>query len=46
MIKCALLIIAAIGIGLFGGWLSTKIYKINEKAAREAKETLEKEFWG
>lgn len=46
MIKYALIIIVAIGIGLFAGWLATKIYKINEKASKEAKSKLDKEFWG
>ena len=46
MTKNVIIILAAIGIGLFAGWLATKIYKINEKASKEAKEKLEKEFWG
>lgn len=46
MMKYALIILVAIGIGLLAGWLATKIYKINEKASKDAKEKLEKEFWG
>lgn len=46
MTKYILIIVAAIVIGLLAGWLVTKVIEINEKARREAKEKLEKEFLG
>lgn len=44
MTKYILIIVAAIVIGLLAGWLATKVFEVNEKARKEAKEKLDKEF--